>query len=1076
VSKIKYDKLGTQESYPFEVAEILQKTGFNTPLSEQPQLFLNGEYGVWRYLPDDGIIGLSYIAENLRPRQIWQKAADRLNINLTKASKFNSDPNLIAKGGGAIYWNGASRDLSLLHSGKRGGADLCLNVSAFWADIDTVKDTLVLNDVFDLIMQLLLKPTFVIASGGGIQLVHVLSEPWNVATDDNRNLYKLQAKALYERLSAIYDPDVLESARMMRLPGFRNIKRQQPAQILYHNPVTYTIAQIRETAPFVIPEPRQPKPRPETPDGVYAVDGDFIDVAVNGVHPADLGWHKHDAIYMLAQRACFAGMDKEAFTDRLYKLTFVHEIIGERGENEIDDVIEWGFKHPKDSSAVFRCRYTENGFEQIDTLVPTQTIEVELPDEDFNSLRDGLTRDELRTVIAQEIDNYLTEETKNIGLWLDVSTGGGKSTAMWKAGFDAAKAGEKIVFSTLNAEFNSITGANLLEQELGKDFAAKLLPLISWFDARNENAESQGYCGNLTKANLAAKKQYRTPETVCITCPLWTSCRATGYLSQKPRFHHTINENGGILVLRPEQAFDPQLLAYTSLLLVDESVFQAISREIIYTAKDLTPRSARLIGNEGELLQGVNRLLETMRNVTGYIPLATNIEAAKNAQFLGYDFINTIAEKFGKNELAKLAKQYLEASKRNHDKTSIETLTSEDVNQWPVNVKPLLDIFFDDDFQRYMSGETRWNSRIIPMHDKIILRPMAAIKVPRGCKIIVSDATANIDTLNKCFETPTGEPIIFRTARHKSKRKLIVKVYEDKRFTKSSLRLDTLGKGDKDSVDIAIIQNEILRLNALHKGSLLVASYKKLVLYLIESGWIEQNGLDQDNFTWFYAVDSRATNKWQDLEAVAVFGTPYMKPFDVLKLAQPLYYKEKALDFSPEKTFIPYVGYRDRINRGLSYSDTPNDAETPYGFKDKRLERVRVHAIQNQFQQIIGRIRGDIADVQKYAYVFSPFPPGCIVDEIVQRKHTDIDQTVRDMTEKLMQQSVAVIATNMVEMLDGQYGKKPVLAALKRVWQQMEKEGLGRFEMSFKANPNAVGRSSIAFLRLVEKTAAKKIS
>jgi hypothetical protein len=201
-----------------------------------------------------------------------------------------------------------------------------------------------------------------------------------------------------------------------------------------------------------------------------------------------------------------------------------------------------------------------------------------------------------------------------------------------------------------------------------------------------------------------------------------------------------------------------------------------------------------------------------------------------------------------------------------------------------------------------------------------------------------------------------------------------------------------------------------------------------------------------------------------------------MKPFDVLMLAQPLYYKDKPLDFTPEKTFIPYVGYRDRINHGLSYSDTPNDAETPYGFKDKRLERIRVHFIQNQFQQIIGRIRGDIADVQKYAYVFSPFPPGCIVDEIAQRKHNDIDETVRNMTEKLMQQSIAVTATNMVEVLNGQYGKKPVLAALKRVWQQMENEGLGKFEMSFKANPNAVGRSSIAFLRLVEKTATKKIS
>lgn len=119
---------------------------------------------------------------------------------------------------------------------------------AWWADLDAKDASVAFTHE-----ALLLPPSILICSGHGVHAYWRAAEPYSCAGDQERQkAHELELKCIQVALSHLgADPTVCEVARVRRLPGFWNRKREPKVlvELIEAKAVNYTPDQIRATFP-----------------------------------------------------------------------------------------------------------------------------------------------------------------------------------------------------------------------------------------------------------------------------------------------------------------------------------------------------------------------------------------------------------------------------------------------------------------------------------------------------------------------------------------------------------------------------------------------------------------------------------------------------------------------------------------------------------------------------------------------------------------------------------------------------------------------------------------------------------
>lgn len=336
---------------------------------DQAELFLSS---VWSALPVDlngsAVVGLTSDDSYLDRRSgetintttnEWLFADsrhDQLSEFIEWAKKKNTDPILLKKGKGSIFWNGASRRSSVFNrpdqgAKKRGNNSELSVVGALWADIDCALKDYPLEKAFEQVLKMVPQPTFILFSGGGLQVVHVLSEPWPLFNAELVLEYKLYSLAFYQPLFSLLDiaPDtkVHEAARMMRLPGFINRKPERGgarASILWHDSANrYGVGEIKALAAPRIAMPQAPivsaAPRELLPMDSYSVSANFV-AYIMRLTPIPAG-QRHGILLGLCCDASRAGIPRDHFA------VMLNEALKKTGRwygaAEVEAEIEWAY-------------------------------------------------------------------------------------------------------------------------------------------------------------------------------------------------------------------------------------------------------------------------------------------------------------------------------------------------------------------------------------------------------------------------------------------------------------------------------------------------------------------------------------------------------------------------------------------------------------------------------------------------------------------------------------------------------------------------------------------------------------
>ena len=138
--------------------------------------------------------------------------ADRLPTVLERAQARNDD-------GWGVYV-GVTTRREKQKAGRRGGKANALHAPGLWLDIDWGYERIV--EAYDTLQAFTLPPTTIIATGGGVQAWWEFIDPVDVSNENKRKSLERVLKGLARVLRG--DTAVADVARIMRLPGFRNMK------------------------------------------------------------------------------------------------------------------------------------------------------------------------------------------------------------------------------------------------------------------------------------------------------------------------------------------------------------------------------------------------------------------------------------------------------------------------------------------------------------------------------------------------------------------------------------------------------------------------------------------------------------------------------------------------------------------------------------------------------------------------------------------------------------------------------------------------------------------------------------
>jgi hypothetical protein len=157
---------------------------------------------------------------------------------------------------------------------------------------------------------------------------------------------------------------------------------------------------------------------------------------------------------------------------------------------------------------------------------------------------------------------------------------------------------------------------------------------------------------------------------------------------------------------------------------------------------------------------------------------------------------------------------------------------------------------------------------------------------------------------------------------------------------------------EPESVALARAKEQIQHLAHEHKGSLLVVTY--LTIHGKLKKWAAQSGALNPDYLQYYG-NLRGRNDFKSLEAVLLIGEPRIPPMEVYAATQVWYWDEEIpVDFDLDVT-----GLKQEVYPGYVAPDGKGRAYAYPGYKDPRLNRAYVWAIQAEMRQCYERIRAN---------------------------------------------------------------------------------------------------------------------
>ncbi len=726
------------------------------PLIEQPAEFLSV---VWSAMPANSVIGLS-VDKQYTDRATgeikhtteadWCYADDEYDFQAWAHSR-NTDRRLIETGHGSIFWNIAGRKPSILGYDhpryRRGSYDELTALCVFAIDLDVSDVGGDYRGVVNGIQSIPLKPTAVLYSGGGLQVIWVLTEAWNVDTRATAQQYKEYA-VQFAKVCAQYlpiDPDfqTQEPARMLRVPGFvnRKLKRNGAiAELLQWNPERrYSIAEMKAFIGELPQSARQETTIDYTPsDGVYIVGDDFVNYLIND-QPCDSG-KRHDTLLHLACEGAAAQIPPDVLTPRLRRLAldWYADNPNESGpHDELDKIIDWAYQHAGAAGyqrGLWPVEATNKGFRRVIDTVASEKIQrsriherVPTPDESaFYELVD------LRIAQDDKIVEWLAENHTNIAkiYLLATSPGTGKTRALLHALVHEV---ERLI--SLGADIDVDKGLALfLTQFKVEDLEEWLRSLdldphkhkrlFGEFKARENDDKSRGFCANFDRAQEVGQKGHNIVKTLCSVCPAQQMCRDRYYLSQFERLKHY-----WIVIARWQHGLMEELASYRKIIVFDENPMDVVSRPIIVEPQEMTLGAVvpHIEDQYKAEVEAIDQLLATLRLI-----ITGNRELRLGGAWLMSQLITQFGEK-RLNYVLHLPKQVVKGV----NVFDVGDLSNV-VNSIPHYVEPLIDVL------RYEFDNCResdsWNSRLIPDKNVLNIVPMEPFSFTKNTTVISADA------------------------------------------------------------------------------------------------------------------------------------------------------------------------------------------------------------------------------------------------------------------------------------------------------------------------------------------------
>lgn len=1033
-----------ESAYTDQAARLADQHHVTIPLADQPLVFLNT---VWQAVPADHLVGLG--ASTCYPDHgVWAETVTshwqwRGNVgtgDITWAEQMNRAPYALP-GMGGIYWYGASRKHSVLNRfAARGSLDELLVVGSFWCDLDCAKHNYPLDRGLAALLSMPLPPTIVVFSGGGLQAVHGLSQPWSVINREAAQEHKAYSLALYAELykhtGLELDTSVHEAARMMRLPGFINRKPERhgaAARIVYFDPqALYTPDQIRASVTL----PTRPMslarlftPLGNTPKDAYQVGQEFVHYLVDKQpQPPE----RHPVILRLAMQAARAGMPAPDFMARIRPVAREwYRAEPHRAEGELDRMVAWAYEQTSEDgeitpSGAWLVRLTPDGFAQASEdehdALRDKTLPTDAPPAPAEQTR---TVQEVRAEQVKRIRDYANAKIKGLATYMLVRTppGAGKTHAALQIGYEFALK-QKDTGRGKVAILSQFTIDEGGWQEWLRNFGITDVNKAMYIVGRNGDPRSAGYCALASIADGVAAKGHNAVHLVCKRCPHQTQCQASWYLSQFKRA-----EKKAMVLARHQHGVIDLLIGYRRFLVFDESPLGVIGGCIELAPKDLiltAPVGVQTL--YPELVTLLNKLMEALRNiVSGSAPLI-GYPANENVKLGGRWLFDHLIMALGADLLDQITTLGIKPVQQ-AGQPGFFTLTLEGVANLPQNF--LFDLWGVLKYEyehHFLADKAHWNSRIIVWGQTLRIYPMRPFAFDPLTKIVVTDATGQPELYVKAFyDSRTSKP---REA-YIYEAPLRPHAHITQWVNSGNSRTTMLRKGkaveiedtegqkltiEADNTALARAKAQIKLLAERHNKSLLVVCYMTLHDKLRK--WAASAEVLDPELIQYYG-NLRGRNDYKHLEAVLLIGEPRIPPMEVFAQAQVWYWEDDLpIDFELDTAGLklePYPGYVDSEGKGRAYAYP--------GYRDERLNRMYVWAIQAEMRQCYERIRCNAPEIDpatgqpqaKYVYIAAQMPCSDHVDELLHWSQWETDQAGRARYEAQIAAGKAVTQAEYIE-------------------------------------------------------------
>lgn len=1024
--------------YAEQATALARQYGIETPLEEQFSLFLET---VWSSQANQALLGLSveteYWSRRVSPptwqstvstHWLWHDSLDSRAL-FTWAQAANT-ATYHQPGLGGIYWQTASRKHSVLSPGRmnaRGSLDELVAVTSLYCDLDCAQHGYPLDQALAALLSLPLRPTFVVFSGGGLQAVHALGEPWSVLNREAAQEYKAYSLAFYSELYARtgleLDRSVHEASRMLRMPGLVNRKPARlgaEARLVYADPATrYTVDQIRSHAPL----PTKPVKHnyPELPvstiqDGRYQVGQDFVFYLVeNAPTPPE----RHPVLLSLAAQAARARIPMSEYLARARPIASRWYVDNpHRAGDELNKLTSWCYERIAEDpdsypSGGFLVELTATGFKLSEAVAQEalsfhdhiEPAKVDCIADDYPEIPKDV-RPSLADVRVSQLEELLAYTTspipksdgQRIGTYMLLRTppGAGKShTALnvaWQyaQGKGTAQGGRGKVAILTQFKLGEYAWQEWLT---GFGLDGEAISCSTYIVERNPDQNSAGYCAQTSIADAVARKGYNTVHHVCKRCTLREQCESKGYLSQFKRAEHA-----DMAIMRHQHGMIDQFVDYRRLLVFDESPLAVVGQGLTLKLDDLVftpppvvidqhPTEAKLLSDFVEALRQV---------IAANTPLQGRAYPTEQHARLGgkwlYEKLDSVlgVDDLVGSRIRDLADIDVDTIAQSGQPLPF-SLTLEDVAALPVNY--LLDVWrivVHEYETYYRRGAARWNSRLIPWGNTLRVYPMEPYAISSLSKVVVTDATGQPELYAHAFtDSSTGWPReahVFET--EVMPHATIVQFANSGNSRRALLRPrrahdepDAQPETESSGAALVRAKQQIAYLARKHAKSLLVVSY--FAIHEALRTWCAENGtLDPDLVQYYYNL--RGRNDYKSLEACLLIGEPRIPPMEVFAAAQVWHWNDPipiSFEADPVLKRIRYPGYTDPTD-GLP-------REYVYqGYKDERLNRIYEYQITAEMRQCYERIRPNAPEIdprtgllqEKFIYLAAQIPCSDHVD------------------------------------------------------------------------------------------------